>query len=252
MPIKKLDFSHAYEFADAVIKTIQHPDWYDYDDEMLQDFLDFKTDYFYLTISKPQKKTLLHTFIKNTNFFGIEYSTGNLGGNEIVENFTGILISAGLIIPKWFNEKEVRDYICECDNLLEKATEIITESAFHLLFSDRYFLFEFNKMISNYIKHLTPSDNTGFKRMGVLKRVNYLPSWLKNAVYHRDKGRCQICGLDLTNLMVPTEKQHFDHMLPLAESGINDPTNFQLLCENCNLAKSSKIKITRQYSYTYW
>ncbi len=33
---------------------------------------------------------------------------------------------------------------------------------------------------------------------------------------------------------------NFDHMIPLAVGGLNDITNLQLLCRECNAAKSDQ------------
>lgn len=76
--------------------------------------------------------------------------------------------------------------------------------------------------------------------------------WLKKGVFHRDKGRCQICGCDLTNLVVINGKEHYDHIIPLAQGGTNDPTNFQLLCYECNLKKGASEIITSEKYQTYW
>ncbi len=86
----------------------------------------------------------------------------------------------------------------------------------------------------------------------MLERPNYIPTWLKSAVFHRDKGRCQICWRDLTGLMEPVRSMQLDHMLPLAASGTNDPTNFQLVCSECNLRKNKNVIVKPQRISPYW
>lgn len=53
------------------------------------------------------------------------------------------------------------------------------------------------------------------------------------AVYHRDEGRCQMCGAT-TNL-------HLDHKIPRAKGGSDTMENLWLLCVACNLSKSDTI-----------
>jgi 5-methylcytosine-specific restriction endonuclease McrA len=50
-----------------------------------------------------------------------------------------------------------------------------------------------------------------------------VPSWVKKEVWHRDGGRCAICGAD--------QDLHFDHVIPYSKGGSStDPRNIQLLC----------------------
>jgi 5-methylcytosine-specific restriction endonuclease McrA len=44
---------------------------------------------------------------------------------------------------------------------------------------------------------------------------------------------------------------HYDHIVPLAQGGINDVTNIQLLCDKCNLKKTSKNVFTT-LKYESW
>jgi 5-methylcytosine-specific restriction endonuclease McrA len=60
---------------------------------------------------------------------------------------------------------------------------------------------------------------------------------VKKAIFYRDRGKCSFCLKDLTNLISITSEKNFDHIVPLALGGINDVTNFQLLCETCNKSK---------------
>lgn len=252
MSIKQFDYSRSYGFAHTVVSAVNDPEAYDLMEGILPDFFEFKTSFFYNAASKPQKDTLLHRFIKNINYFYVEWATGKLDGPGIVGEFEGLVLASGLPLPAWFNENDVRDYLSECDSLLEQASEIVTESTFQLLFADRNFLFLFAKLLAEHVKKLTPQDHTSLKKLGVFRRPKHIPVWLKNAVFHRDKGRCQICHKDLTNLLVPVEDLHYDHMLPLELSGTNDPSNFQLLCKKCNTSKGAKALVESKWSYTYW
>lgn len=64
------------------------------------------------------------------------------------------------------------------------------------------------------------------------------PERVKAILRARDRGKCTICGADLTTeLEAPT---HIDHMIPIVKGGCNDIVNLQILCDSCNLLKSSK------------
>ena len=76
---------------------------------------------------------------------------------------------------------------------------------------------------------------------GIVKQYPYLPKWLKNLVFFRDKGRCQICGKDLTCMLSTDNKINYDYIMPLEQGGTNDPTNFQLTCESCNTSKGARL-----------
>jgi 5-methylcytosine-specific restriction endonuclease McrA len=65
-----------------------------------------------------------------------------------------------------------------------------------------------------------------------------MPKWVRDAVFFRDHGRCVFCHANLSGLLSLDRLDPFDHIVPLAKGGINDPTNVQLLCETCNLKKS--------------
>lgn len=67
------------------------------------------------------------------------------------------------------------------------------------------------------------------------------PEWVKNAVFHREQGRCATCKTDLTGLLGIVTDDQYDHMIPLARGGLNDVTNVQLLCQSCNSAKAERI-----------
>jgi len=63
-----------------------------------------------------------------------------------------------------------------------------------------------------------------------LKRVE------QNRVFKRDGFVCRQCG-DSPGV----EKLHIDHIIPVAAGGSNELSNLQVLCVDCNLAKSDKI-----------
>lgn len=62
-----------------------------------------------------------------------------------------------------------------------------------------------------------------------------IPTWVKQAVYKRDKGRCVECG--------STTELHFDHDFPFSKGGTGlTPANVRILCARHNLSKGGRIQ----------
>lgn len=62
-----------------------------------------------------------------------------------------------------------------------------------------------------------------------------IPTWVKQAVYKRDKGQCVECG-SKTEL-------HFDHDFPFSKGGTGmTPENVRILCARHNLSKGGRIQ----------
>ncbi len=71
--------------------------------------------------------------------------------------------------------------------------------------------------------------------IGDLSTSRQIPSWVKQAVFKRDKGKCVICGAN--------DNLHFDHDFPFSRGGASiTPHNVRILCLRHNLAKSAKIE----------
>jgi 5-methylcytosine-specific restriction endonuclease McrA len=97
-------------------------------------------------------------------------------------------------------------------------------------------------MIGNQMQKVTEDDLVDsdykrfFARPGMLRRVHF-PSWVQRAVFFRDRGMCVICNKDLSGIVAIGSEEHYDHIIPLALGGLNDVTNIQLLCRECNASK---------------
>jgi 5-methylcytosine-specific restriction endonuclease McrA len=62
-------------------------------------------------------------------------------------------------------------------------------------------------------------------------------------LFARDKGRCQLCGYELSmdtkrpDPRTPTR----DHIIPLSKGGTHERKNMQLACDVCNVRKSNRV-----------
>jgi 5-methylcytosine-specific restriction endonuclease McrA len=63
-------------------------------------------------------------------------------------------------------------------------------------------------------------------------RGRYIPDPVKEEVFERDGGQCVKCG--------STRDLQYDHVIPYSRGG-SSAANIQLLCSDCNLAKSNRF-----------
>ena len=176
-----------------------------------------------LPTSLPIEKALIYYNIEHTSFV------------DWLKNLNKELLDA--------DDNDVSDYYDELT--LEGPFETLVESAvrevFFILFQNRGLILLFNEMMARQItgfsaNTLEGEDESFFSKPGVLKRV-HIPRWVKRAVYFRDRGHCVICQRDLSGIIQISSFEHYDHIVPLAQGGLNDVSNVQLLCQDCNLKK---------------
>lgn len=141
----------------------------------------------------------------------------------------------------------IHDYHNELRLTGEFATLLIqlTNEVFYLLFGNRALLAKLNCHVAEIVKELIQDDlaieeHNLLQKDGVPARM-HIPTWARQAVYHRDRGMCTSCNTNLTGGISINSTEHYDHMIPLAEGGINDITNLQLLCAQCNLKKGRRM-----------
>ena len=145
---------------------------------------------------------------------------------------------------------EYLEFLSE-SGLTDKLCEVVAEQVFYVLFSNRFTLRSFGLMVAGYVLNSAPGfDESAFNSKGKLRRA-HIPQWARDAVFHRDKGRCVQCKADLTRIFSKTNKVNFDHIVPLALGGMNCVTNLQLFCEACNSEKGAKHANT-SYEYEPW
>ncbi len=155
------------------------------------------------------------------------------------------------------NDDDIFDYF-ESLSFDGPITEFITravDEVFFILFQNRNLLLLFNDMMasqisSSEIEEIPEEYRNNFSKDGVLHRKN-IPRWVQRAVFFRDRGLCVLCRKDLSGLLSRWNIENFDHIVPLVQGGLNDVTNIQLLCEECNKAKKGKVATSDVYEAWY-
>lgn len=139
----------------------------------------------------------------------------------------------------------------------QRLSEQVVREVFFILFQNRRLLLLFNQMMADQLgdtdrEDVPAEDRKFFTSKGVLKRVTPY-KWVQRAVYFRDRGRCTICHRDLSGVLniSGSNSENYDHIVPLARGGLNDVTNIQLLCKDCNMQKLHHKAITSDY-YEDW
>ncbi len=204
--------------------------------------------------SSYNQETLLHLFIKQEfishyyHFFNrmtesvcnevikLEFLEEQFNYYDVAIDFLKIKhdednnpISTNSQIIKWYNRNKNKFII---------LSEKIYNEIFFIIFSNRKLLHKFNENIASSFDNFN-FDKSQLSIKGTLKRKN-VPVWLQRAVFHRDKGRCSFCWKDVGDLVNLDTRKNFDHIIPLDLFGVNDPTNIQLVCKECNLKKLNR------------
>lgn len=156
------------------------------------------------------------------------------------------------------DEDDVSSYMLETflSEPYERLSEQTVGEIFHVLFQNRELLLRFNEYIAGVV---AGADRVGasdipthlFERENTLKRVK-APQWARRAVYFRDRGRCVLCNKDLSGLVNLENAENYDHMVPLARHGLNDVSNLQLLCAQCNQYEKRDRRATTSRQYQTW
>jgi hypothetical protein len=220
-------------------------------------------------LSKPfRKKSAFHIFIESIirEFFindmheyDIKNSPHSLYANIALKEFGLKKYSFEDFISdkKKIEYSDVEAYHEELilTGTLEELYEKIASEVFYLLFNNRQALLEFNYIVAEHMDiDLNDIEDNSIKKLynnnGFLKRVK-VPTWCKRAIYFRDRGRCCFCNSDLSGSLSLISQEHFDHIVPLAQGGLNDISNLQLLCSHCNIKKSDNEIRTSNY-YESW
>ena len=243
--MKEFHFHTTYELAHIIDSSVFGH----------QEFWNFNEDIFINCSVKFSKFTLLHLYIiaSSLNYYRRYFrKNGDCFDEECYENWKSQFKTYDVLVPPYdFNlEKNPLEWFDEYSDNFENLFEKMAEEVFHILFNNRNFLLEFNILTSKTIKELLlPKEFLTEKN--TIKRA-YIPSWLKKAAFHRDKGRCVYCNTDLTNIYNTITNRNYDHIVPLDLFGVNDPCNIQLTCERCNKSKKNNKASTSNKYQPWW
>lgn len=242
---RKLNFYETYETAS----------WIESAASDLSSFIEvpWEDDQAINALVKYSKISILHLYIynllaviKREEYKDNMYDKYPEDINEFMEVFTKyeIELKDENSFDPYDDEYDENEYFFKWFTYHEDSFEIlwekITDEVFHLLYANRNFLLIFNQTLSTYLKDNPEIIPKKYRdKNGKILRAAYIPAWAKKAVYFRDQGRCVLCLTDLSGLLSTDRVLHYDHIVPLYSWGVNDPCNLQLLCEKCNLKKSS-------------
>lgn len=214
---------------------------------------------------KPQKVTTIHKYIEYIVVYSIEYLidkhfpvVGIIEMFSILENYDIDYSKVGRLDISEFayddSTEELEEYASQLFNLfLKVALDHFVNDVFTNLFWNKNFLYEFNIQCAQYIGKIKKDKYPEIlKENGILYRAKYVPAWLKNAIIYRDKNRCSICGCDLSKAHTTVTKENFDHIIPLQNGGNNDPSNWQLTCEQCNKSKGCRSDNFTNVVMPFW
>lgn len=156
------------------------------------------------------------------------------------------------------DEDDIYEYMSETRYGFEyeKLIQQTVKEVFHVLFQNRELMMIFNDMIASSLeshKDISPPQEQSylFKKSGTLIRKN-IPKWVKRAVFFRDRGRCVLCDKDLSGTMSIENVKNYDHIVPLAKYGLNDVSNIQLLCKECNQVEKRAGQAETSNKYQSW
>ncbi|GAB3528724.1 HNH endonuclease [Photobacterium alginatilyticum] len=209
----------------------------------------------FLLALKPQKWTLLHECIEDSILDGLNYALKK-NGYDFYERIYRDFDIYGVKYVQVVDELRGTSH---CDYLISKYKEEVcprlVPSIFNILFSDRSTMRQFNRIVADHISKLSEKEYPEYlKKDGVMKRNNYWPKWLREALNRREQGHCAApgCQKNLTGMLANGNEQAIDHIVPLNQGGVNDPTNLQMLCTDCNQDKGGNNDYTSDMYSLYW
>lgn len=216
-------------------------------------FWNFDEDLFVQCASKFSKFTLLHLYTITTayNYYRRDFrKNGDCVDEDSIQYWYDLFKTYDVKIEifNFENEEDIFYWYERNKNNFMTLFKKMADEVFHILFSNRNFLFQFNKILQD-TDMLFPEEM--LTKKGTIKRVN-IPTWVKKAIFHRDKGRCVYCNIDLTNIYNTLTNLNYDHMIPLDSMGVNDPCNIQLTCEKCNKKKGNSEESTSNKYIPWW
>ncbi|MEO9931615.1 HNH endonuclease [Rhodopirellula bahusiensis] len=251
MPVVEFRLHRAYKSASLIRNSVEA--------EYGLDELDWTNDNVLGCLAKYSKDTLLHYYIWAT--IAVQerrYFRKCIDDDDQIDDACDQLRAYDIEFSPFArsDDDEGDEYFLwflQNEEAFESLWGTLTYEVFQLLFRDRSFLLQFNRIVAEHLQAGNVAiPDTFIANNGFLKRDGYFPAWLKRAIFHRDQGLCVLCQKDLSSLFHTESQVHFDHMVPLPSWGFNDPCNLQLLCQHCNLSKSGTTSVTSAKYVPFW
>ena len=258
--IRNAEISEAISTAAQIIGAIE-----EFTVEMWLDYYDV-FDLAVEKLSKPHKRTFLHDYIEAVYLEGQNYTLDKHFPGPVIKELKNILNAYNVDYSSVVETEHIEIYEDGCGNdeaeeyagalqtfFIDNVLNRFIDDIFTVLYSDKNFLFEFNKQCADIIATLKKDDYPELlKEDGVFKRISNKPVWLQNGVRLRDKERCSVCGDNLGRILTNSTKVNYDHIIPLQKNGNNDPTNWQLTCETCNKSKGDRNAEFKNVFSAFW
>ena len=224
-------------------------------------FWNFNEEMFVDAATKFNRITLLDIYVTTTlfNYYHRMFKKdGDCIESDEIDRWIEIMKEYEIIPAEEYDEDVDDASLVWFEKNIENFADLfdkISQELVHILFNDKQFLFKFNSLVQKIVKdeekdYNLPWPKDSLNEDGTIKRQT-IPQWVKNAVYHRDKGHCVFCSRDLTGLINVLRQSNYDHIIPLKQFGTNDPCNIQLTCEECNKSKGAQLKMPK-YKYQSW
>lgn len=224
-------------------------------------FWNFNEEMFVDAATKFNRITLLDIYVTTTlfNYYHRMFKKdGDCIESDEIDRWIEIMKEYEIIPAEEYDEDVDDASLVWFEKNIENFADLfdkISPELVHILFNDKQFLFKFNSLVQKIVKdeekdYNLPWPKDSLNEDGTIKRQT-IPQWVKNAVYHRDKGPCVFCSRDLTGLVNVLRQSNYDHIIPLKQFGTNDPCNIQLTCEECNKSKGAQLKMPK-YKYQSW
>lgn len=255
-----LRYFETYYFANVISNVLEAPATYL---RNLHDWHENSRDSLFFTAFS--KRSVLHSFSEFIIESLADEGISDVVADAVVHDEAKLWVDNALAyhgIPctgfrAWLREQGVslndlsEDHIAEYHRelydigTLEALIEQMAAEVFHVLFGNRALLQNLHLYIASIVR-ITDVESVDARHRaqltakGRVRRVA-IPQWARRAVFYRDRGLCTRCHGDLSGLVSTQPENNFDHIVPLAEGGINDVTNLQLLCGTCNRGKSQRV-----------
>lgn len=216
----------------------------------IEEALEFNTSLIEIAY-KPNKKTLLHNFIKK--YFWEEFNYLRRKTDYDFPQYIFPLLDELQIKYNKTSDDSYEIYNMYLFNLLINNCDKYIHEAFNILFEDRNLMKNFSILVSKLIPELKYKNYPQYlKADGIIKRYSHWNKWLKDGLFYREKGCCANCACDLSGIIAISNKIHIDHIVPLTKGGTNDPTNLQILCSKCNLKKYNSNSDAGNNRHIFW